>query len=263
VTARADDRGASGGTLLFFAVTYAITWTLQLPAVLAQRGVIAGPVDRFMPLVGLGALGPLLAAVLVARFAQGGGGVRALFARLRIWRVGAGWYAVALGYGAAASLVGTAVYLLFHGGGDVQWLYPPRDAQRIAALVIFPIGEEVGWRGFALPRLQARYGALPASLLVGVGWGLWHVPMFLIAGISPVTFLVSGVMLLAGSILFTWIYNHTKGSLLLAILVHAGAHLNNPNQVVPANITPLVIYTVAVCAFAGLALLDRKAWSAR
>jgi CAAX protease family protein len=85
-----------------------------------------------------------------------------------------------------------------------------------------PLGEEIGWRGYALPRLQERYSAFVASLLLGAAWALWHLPLFFITGTSQsftplVPFLVSVVAL---AVLFTWVFNGTRGSLLVAVLFH-------------------------------------------
>jgi membrane protease YdiL (CAAX protease family) len=252
---------APRGTALFFIAALGFTWLLQLPAVLAQRGVVAGPVDRFMPLAALGSFGPLLAAVVVSRFGPGGGGVRALFRPLRTWRVGAVWYLVALGLFAAIHVAGTAVYTLFGGSDAGSWLYLPENGQHVAAMILIPIAEEPGWRGFALPRLQERYSALKASLLLGVGWALWHTMMFVLQGTSPFTFAVSMVNILAGSVIFSWIYNRTRGSLLIAILAHVGAHLDNPTRALPGNATPFVVYTVAICVAAiALVVGDRRVW---
>jgi membrane protease YdiL (CAAX protease family) len=251
----------TGSTLPFFFAAFAITWSLQFPAVLAQTGLIPGPMERFMTPLGLGAFGPLLAAMLVSRLQEGKGGLRALFDWLRIWRVGVLWYAVALGLIPALYVSGAAVYFLLGGDGSVRWFYPPQDAARIAAMIVFPIGEEPGWRGFALPRLLQRHSPTAGSLWLGLGWGLWHIPMFIVAGLSAPVMIVSFVNLLAGSFIFTWLFHHTRGSLLLAILLHAGAHLCNPGQVLPANATPFFIYTAAVCfAAVVLLLVDRAAW---
>lgn len=256
MTAQSDDRGT--GTARFFALAFAITWSLQTPAVLAQLGLIAGPVERFMPLAGLGAFGPLLAAVLTARVAAGGAGVRALFARLWIGGFGPQWFVVALALPAAIFAAGMAVFTL--AGGSGPWFYPPMDGQRVAAMIVFPIGEEVGWRGLALPRLQARHSRLAASLLVGVGWALWHIPMFLLAGMPGWIFAVAMVSMVAGSVMFSWLFNHTGGSLLLAILLHVGAHLCGTLQALPDGV-PFMIDTAALLVFAALlVLVDRKAW---
>jgi len=244
-------------TRLFFALAFAITWTVQLPAVLAALGLVAGPLEQYMPLAGLGAFGPLIAAVIVAR--RSPGGAKGLFARLRIRGVGPMWYVVALLLPAALLAAGMAVYSLVGGSGP--WVWPPADGQRIAAMIVFPLGEEFGWRGLALPRLQARYGPLAASGILGALWGLWHIPMFVLAGVSAVPFVFGMATVIAGSFMFTWLFNHTRGSLLLAILLHVGVHLSNPNQALPADVMPLVVYTAALVVFAiAVVVLDPRAW---
>jgi len=247
----------------FFAAALGITWLLQLPAVLAYRGIIPGPVERYMLPAGLGAFGPLVAAVLVSRSEAGREGVRALFRPIRTWRVGARWYVVALGIFMAIHVAGTAVYAVFHGSVAGQWFYLPANAQNVAAMIVIPFAEEPGWRGFALPRLQQRHGRLQSSLMLGVVWALWHTMMFVLQGTSPFTFAVSMVNIVAGSVIFSWIYNHTRGSLLIAILAHADAHLCNPTHALPGNVTPFATYTIALCVAACVMVLgDRNAWRA-
>jgi membrane protease YdiL (CAAX protease family) len=87
---------------------------------------------------------------------------------------------------------------------------------------VFTNGEEIGWRGYALPKLQARHGALIASLIIGVIWAFWHVPKFLTAGSAQdYSFWLYLLDTIALAILFTWVYNNTKSSLLLVTLFHA------------------------------------------
>lgn len=257
---------AGGGkekTFVFFAAALGIIWVLQLPALLAKVGVIAGPVERFMLLGGLGAFSPLIAAILAARLESGGAGVRELFARLAIGPVGAIWYVVALGIFAAIYVAGTAVYRALGGADTGRWLYLPENPQHIVALILMPLVEEPGWRGFALPRLQERYGALRASLLLGVFWALWHTMMFILQGATPLIFVVSMANIIVGSVVFSWIYNHTRGNLLLAILAHVGVHWNNPYHALPEKMTPFVVYTVAIAVAAcAMVLGDRKVWRA-
>jgi len=249
------------GTSLFFALAFGITELLQLPGVLARFGVLPYPVERFVALGVLGCFGPVVAAVVVARLESGAAGVRALFRPLRTWRVGMRWYIVALTGFAAIYVGGTAVYKLCGGTVPVRWLYPPENGQHIAALVLMPIVEEPGWRGFALTRLQQRHGALKASLMLGVLWGFWHTTMFLFAGTTPSLFALAIANIVLGSVVFSWIYNHTHGSLLLAVLAHVGVHLNNPAHALPGNAGPMIIYTLAMGVAAGaLVLADRKAW---
>jgi membrane protease YdiL (CAAX protease family) len=244
-------------TWSYFVLAFAITWGLQLPAVLASRGVLPGPADRYMALVGLGAFGPMLAAMIAARIE--GSGIRALFRPLLTWRVGGRWYLAALGLPGGIFVIAAAAYNLL--GHDEQLLYPPNQAAFVAAAVVFPFGEEVGWRGFALPRLRDRYGPLVASAVLGVLWTLWHIPMLTLQGVSPLLYVVFVPFLIGGSVLFTWIYQHTRGSLLLAVLAHVGTHLNNPGHAMPGRSTPMVIHTAAYVILAvALVACDRRAW---
>jgi len=253
---------ATRGTALFFAAAFAITWALQLPAAFAQLGLLAGPFERLMPLAGVGIFGPLLAAVLATRLEPGSGGVRALFRPLLAWRVGAGWYVVALALPGAILTGSLAVHALA-AGHDVRWTYFPADAQHIAALVVVPFAEEIGWRGFALPRLQRRHGAIAGSLILGVLWAIWHLPMFLAAGV-PISILPAMLpFFAAGSVTLTWIYNRTGGSLLLAVLAHMGAHLDNSHAALPGDATPVLAHTVGYVVVAVvLVLADRRVWRA-
>ena len=253
-----------GGTLPFFVGALGITWLFQLPALLAQQGIIAGPVERYLLPAVVGGFGPLIAAVLAARIEAGGAGVRALLRRIRIWRMSPLWYLVALGLFAAIYVAGTAVYRLFGGHEAGRWLYLPENAQHISAMIIIPFAEEPGWRGFALPRLQERYGPLRASLVLGLFWAAWHAVMFVLQGATPLVFAIAIANIMVGSVVFSWIFNHTRESLFVAILVHVGVHLNNPFRALPGNVTPFVIYTVAIAlAAAALVMVDRRAWLLR
>jgi membrane protease YdiL (CAAX protease family) len=250
----------AGSTFLFFAAALGITWLLQLPAVLAKEGLIAGPVERFMLPAALGGFGPLVAAILAAGL-ETAGGVRALFARLRIGNVDVIWHVVALGIFAGIYVAGTAVYRAFGGTDAGRWLYPPENAQHVVAMIVMPLVEEPGWRGFALPRLQPRHGALGASLLLGALWAFWHTMMFILQGATPLIFAVSIANIIAGSVVFSWLYNHTRGSLLIAILAHVGVHWNNPYHALPQKMTPFFVYTIAIAiAACALVLGDRKVW---
>jgi membrane protease YdiL (CAAX protease family) len=109
--------------------------------------------------------------------------------------------------------------------------------------------------------LEQRYGALKASLLLGAVWASWHTMMFVLQGATPPLFVLMMVNIVAGSVVFSWLYNRTRGSLLLAVVLHAGAHLNNPFHALPTRVTPFVVYTVAICVVgAAVVLGDRTAW---
>jgi membrane protease YdiL (CAAX protease family) len=249
-------------TLPFFLVAWTISTLALLPAILAQRGLIGGPAERFAPLALFAVLSPMLAAMIVSRLE--GAGIRAVFRPLRDWRVAPAWYAIAFVIIPSALLLGTAVYKGAGGSGDVRWLYPPSTPDRIVALIMIPIGEEIGWRGFALPRLQRRFSPLAASLLMGLGWGLWHIPMYLFAGVPFGWLLVQMVLFLVpGSVIYSWVFNRTRGLLPIAIIMHMGIHANNSAIPLPGNPLPFHIHFAAILVTAAVVLADRKVWRAR
>jgi membrane protease YdiL (CAAX protease family) len=124
--------------------------------------------------------------------------------------------------------------------------------------VLFPLFEEIGWRGYALPRLSARHGPVVASALLGVIWAVWHVPMFLAVSATPLSFPVGLVFFVAGSVVFAWFALRTGYSLFVAVMLHAGAHLNNSNAAPGGNDTPLVLHTIGFVVVAvALLVVDR------
>ena len=228
-------------TLRFFVLTFAITWGLQLPGVLAQRGLLPGAMPAYLALAGLGIFGPIVAATVVAYREAGGAGLRQLYAPLLRWRVHPGWYLVAL------LVPGVLLALLLSGlnlaGRAGPTLYFPAGGALTFALVV-AVAEEVGWRGYALPRLEQRFGAFAASTLLGVLWYLWHLPMFVGQGFPLDLVLVKLLYFTGASLVFTWIYRGTGGSLLLAVLTHLGGHLNNSYRALPDEVAPIVAHAI-------------------
>ncbi len=196
----------------------------------------------------------------------GGVGVRALLHRFLIWRVGVQWYLVIL-FGPAI-LVLAAIGLDFILGGatpDFNNVGARRIFGTSANLWYFVVpfflvdvltnGEEIGWRGYVLPRLQARFSALVSSLILGVVWGLWHLPRFWVAGDTE-SFVWAILHNIAIAVLFTWVYSNTNGSLLMVTLLHAAintAYVFLPiASTVTDDVTPRMILTgiESVAAFA-------------
>lgn len=241
-------------TAPFFLITIGFTWALQLPVVLAQRGVLATPVEALMGLAALGGFGPLVGALFTARTDPGG--IKGLFKRAFTLGAPKRWAVIALFLMPAIYLVGRVVAAPFHV--DARWLYPPEHAQHVIVMLLLPFVEELGWRGVAQPRLQRRYGARTATAIVGAGWALWHVMMFLAVTTSPALFAVSILNILAGAVVFSWVFNKTGGSLLVAVLLHVGAHLNNPAHA--TTLAPMTLYTAAIVVVAALMLADRRSW---
>lgn len=210
---------------VFLVLTYAVTWALWAPLVVAGDSLPPG-----VPLVlaALGSLVPSALAVVLVALERGRPGALALLRRLLKARVGLQWYAAVLGVTLLGPLaLGLSVLL---GDGSAAIDVTLVGALAFFALSIFPgsaLGEEIGWRGFALPLLQARMSALRASLLIGVVWGCWHLPLWLRgAETNPLgLFVPFVVMVTAMSVLCTWMYNGTGGSLLVVVLLHAATNL--------------------------------------
>jgi uncharacterized protein len=227
--------------VVFFALAFGISWAVWVPAALASYSIVSFQIDSTTSGL-LGVFGPFVATLITTRIYDGRAGFSTLFKRLLTWRVGIRWYLFVLFWPAVLSLAKTA-FAVLSGSAAPDFsqppfvrLYPlpPELLNSALFLVFLPIifvqqtligssmGEEIGWRGYALPRLQSAQSSLRASLLLGVLWGVWHVPLWLTKGHpTQATFLGWPVLgLMATTILFTWVYNNTKGSLVLALLFH-------------------------------------------
>jgi uncharacterized protein len=216
----------------YFLLAYAGTWVVTVPFALSANGVGFLPFGVpdgsviFVSAVWV-FLGPTLAAFIVTGTTEGRAGIRSLMHRYVLWRVGLRWYLVVLLGPPVIILLATIV--LPGALASFQTLAP---LQPLLLLVSFPIVlifggalfEEGGWRGFALPRLQRLHGPLVGSLILAPLWACWHLPLFWVRvwGTPPtilnmVLFLASVIFM---TIVFTWVFNYTKGSILLAILLH-------------------------------------------
>jgi uncharacterized protein len=168
--------------------------------------------------------GPIIAAFIVLALTRGRTGVRELLASIVRWRVGLRWYAVALLL--PVGIILAAFYLVALFGGPTPTVADFRDWYElpliflITTLIKGPFTEEPGWRGFLLPRLQSSYSPLVASLIVGVIWASWHLPLLLSDPTGQRPPLQFFVLVVAQSVVFTWVYNGTRGSVLLVILMH-------------------------------------------
>jgi membrane protease YdiL (CAAX protease family) len=244
--------------LCFYLLAFAITWSVWLPEVAVTQGWL-----RFRIPAALDGLayfwGPPLAAVVVTASAEGRAGLRALFARLLAWRVGLRWYVFALLWRPA--ILGAVLVLLFVLGAapaaaGAWYTLIPTFLLWVLLLLVANVGEEIGWRGYALPHLQARVGPLAASVTIGLLGGLWHLPAFFILGHPQYGTVVLPFMvwMIAITIVFTWIYNNTSGSLLPVALLHAA--INAAGAVFPP--APLLLEVgVTLIAAIGVVILAR------
>lgn len=247
----------------FFAAAYAFSWMFWIPKALAAHGIVTFPagLDDFLagPL-NPAPFGPFLSAFLFTWIQTGGKGVLQLLKRGVDFRFKKIWLAVLLflpiilfgGSIGASILVGARTM-------DLSVVSNPPYAL-IGFFVILmtagPLQEEFGWRGYALPRLQSRFSALTSSLILGFFWWLWHLPAVFIPGgfmtENPVVFLPLVVVIILASILFTWIYNNTNGSILAAILAHTSMNwsiwLAMPNMKLDLFTSAFMIAFLAIAA---------------
>lgn len=230
-----------GSLLKFFSLTYAVTWTCFIAAA-ALSGSVAPAAPVLAGLRGilflLGTFAPAIVALWLAARVEGSEGALALLRRTLEWRVGVRWYVFAVGYMAAIKLAVALVHRVATGAwprfGDEAWYI------MLAAIVISTpgqAGEEIGWRGYALPRLATRFGFARGSLLLGVIWACWHLPLFFIPGIdkSGQSLPVYLLQVTALSVALAWLYVHTNGSLLLLMLMHSA--VNQTKDIVPSAVS--------------------------
>lgn len=218
--------------LAYFVLAYAVSWAFEIPLALSAQGILKAPIPYWIHY--LASFGPLIAALVVTAALNGRAGFSRLFSGLWKWRVGWGYIVFSIFSPILVFLVGSIMTRYIVGQwpdfsllGKVEYLpYLGVVGAVILWLLTYGLGEEVGWRGFALPRLQERRSALSASLILGLFWGLWHLPAFFYKPTYVAMGLLAGIPLLllsvaAASIIFTWLYNSTQGSLLMVVLFHA------------------------------------------
>jgi uncharacterized protein len=269
--------GASGEGLLtrhplvfFFLIAYAGSWLVWMPLVLSERGTALLPFNS--PLLAAAFpvgifLGPFLSAFVMTGATEGRAGVGRLLRRFVLWRVGLRWYLFAL-IGVPALFVLSVIVLpgvlaSFQGQGLASLAPLPLLSLYVTVFFIGgPLGEEPGWRGFALPRLQRLHGPLVGSLILGPLWAFWHLPIFWVPAwnfpptlLNMVLYVISAISF---TIVMTWVFNNTKGSLLIAVLMHASFNTTFLilNQLFPAPIvTGYGSQVPAVIGYGAVALL--------
>ena len=247
---------------IYFALTFAISWSGLL--LVGGAGFFAGSSwqtdTRFLPAIQAMLLGPPVAGVLCTILFSGTTGLRELLVRLSRWRVHGRWYAVAL---LAAPLVQGGVLVALSLSSPL-YLPPILNASDRAGLLLPAVAyglvgglvEELGWTGFAIPRLRARFSVLATGLILGVVWGVWHMlQMWWVGSTSfeavsawvflPVYFVTAIAALTAYRVLMVWVYDRTA-SLFIAVLMH-GSYIMCTLFVLapPTTGLPFLVYSVA------------------
>lgn len=217
----------------FFLLTFALTWAAWLAVNSSPAGSVAFAVGG--PVFLLGVFVPGFVALALTSFADGRTGVAALLARIGRWHVSWRLYVFAIGYLATTKLSAAVVHRIIVG----EWpLFGDTSVALIAGGILVSTwvqaGEELGWRGYALPRLAASMGLGGASVVLGVAWALWHLPLFVMEGTGSTgqSFPLYLLHVTALSVAMSWLYWKAKGSLLLVMIMHAA--VNNTTGIVPA-----------------------------
>ena len=208
----------------FFLLTFVLSWSCFGTLAVVAPNTPVGVAGNALLL--LGTFAPSIVAVWLTYRAEGSAGVGTLLGRLLRWQVGARWYLFAVASFPAIKLAVALTYRALVGA----W---PRFGSESPAIILIAIifstpvqaGEEVGWRGYALPRMAARLGFGPASIILGAIWGLWHLPLFFVPGEDyGQPFFVFALGTTALSVAIAWLYANTKGSLLLTMLMHSAVN---------------------------------------
>jgi membrane protease YdiL (CAAX protease family) len=221
------------GLATFFVLTFAVTWTCFISVALA----IPASTTPGTLLVLLGAYAPSMVALGLTARNDGRAAVHDLLGRVLRWRVPPSSYLFAVGYIPAIKLTAAVVHRVAYGAwprfGIEPWYLIPLA---VAFSTPFQAGEEIGWRGYALPRLAARFRLAPASVVLGVIWAVWHLPQFFIRGGDTYgqSFLVFALQVTALSVAMAWLYARTGESLLLVMLMHSA--VNNTKDIVPSTL---------------------------
>lgn len=215
--------------MLFFALTLAISYCIVWGPLAVFQITAISFVDKSrgpgwaIALYVLGGFVPSLTAIGLTCLIEGGTGLRSIGKRLVHFRIGARWYRAALGLIAFGALA--QILINYALGHSFDWsLFIRQSPSLLPLLILGPLSEEIGWRGYAQDRLQTKFPPLISGIIVGVFWGLWHLPLFFIPGTSqneldfPFPGFLLGVISL--SVLFAWLHNHTNGSIWTAIFFH-------------------------------------------
>ena len=244
----------------FFVIAFAGAWIMFLPLLLSRNGVgllpFTLPVDLFQTIGAF--VGPTLAAFIVTAATSGAAGLRQLLRQIVQWRVGAGWYLLALlGY----PLIYVGIGIITIGGASLptllaQWsllftVYLPF----LVVDLISTMGEEMGWVGYALPNLQQRMAPWLSAVTLGVLWALWHLPAYFVTGLlAPFSigyFAFFIFFCAATRITWTWIFNKTKGSVIIIALLHASSNATTIALIPRLPMVP----PMAILLFLGLLLV--------
>lgn len=211
-----------GGLIPFFVLTFLITWGIAALLFLLPGPFEAlfGKISMSSPIFVFAVAAPTISATIITYIRSRWPGLRDLYSHIARWRFGIQWYALVL---IGVPILGYLVAQLAGPQPRPDLSTPLLVLGFLAGqLILGPLGEELGWRGFALPRLLRRFSPLVASLILGIIWGVWHLPSFFVSTLAQRNLAIPVFLFgaLCMSILATWLYLHTAGSVLITVLFH-------------------------------------------
>lgn len=206
--------------ILFFILAFLFPWLIWGTTIAQSRGILQFHIPQSLAFwIGLN-LSTYIAAVITGGLPA----IKDILKRIVRWQVKPIWYITALLLTGVIALIAIGIHMALGGTNKVGELLTFQSLlpSLLFQIFFFLLTEETAWRGFALPRLQAKYNALNSSLILGILWGLWHLPLVFIPGSfqSSVPFIGFILSAIATSIMMTWIFNNSRGSVLLAAIFH-------------------------------------------
>jgi uncharacterized protein len=232
--------------IFFFVLTYLIAFGVMLPFIYLNP---TNPLRPWSLVWFFYAFSPSISALIIAAICGGMPEIKRLLSGFTHWKVGIYWY-----FWTAFLILGPLVITLTYKalGKPGAGINPGETLPSMFGILLFtlfsgPIAEELGWRGFALPRLQAKYNALVSSLILGVIWTCWHIPLFFVTGATQMSipFPIYLVLVTTISVYITWLYNNTKGSLIITILAHYAYNLTGFLTGVLGLMPAMLFYIIA------------------
>ncbi len=216
-------RSKTMNLIVYFVLSYVLSWSIAIPLALAHKGIIPPVLPSWAHY--LVAYGPALSALIVTWIYEERSGLSDIASRIGMWNVRPIWWLVAL----SPLVLGFVVVVILNAVtgseirlsdfGVVQFLPPLGAGALVLWILTFGIGEEIGWRGYALPRLQKGRSALLATIILAIFWALWHLPAFFYL-FDPAIAIGWLIGLFAGAVVFTWLFNSSGGSIFIVAIWH-------------------------------------------
>ena len=232
---------------IFFVLSYVITIIATL-VILIEKSL-------FTPMMYLGVFSPTISAIIVSGLIGGWTEIKKLFKGYLKWKVNYKWYLAGF-FLMIGPLIFTLFYHLFGGESD-----GPVSGFTVLSffgllfwnLLMGPLSEEGGWRGFALPRLESRFKALDSSLILGIIWACWHIPFYFVE--ARMAFYILFPLTLVITILMTWGYNNTNGSLIITIIFHFSFNFNGRFITGNLGLLPEMVFQIGGGVMIGVYLI--------